>query len=191
MPSEFSLEFGSAMLMVQPLAYPIVSKCQSLLSPICLRFVCKFLRFVALTSAIPCQTLSQNLALRSAGKRRCLEQDMLPVAMKLMEQLGGLVSEFQFLSVLILKCSEYHYHFQIDCGYWPAWIIMKSHSPLGHWNLTGNCVCHLRHWNPQIRTRKNLGQWHLHRSHRRAAKPESVEQHGMLIRVEQILLIKD
>mmetsp|Transcript_4989 Transcript_4989/g.11441 ORF Transcript_4989/g.11441 Transcript_4989/m.11441 type:complete len:665 (+) Transcript_4989:74-2068(+) len=41
MPSEFSLEFGSAMLM--------------------------------------------NLALRSAGKRRCLEQDMLPVAMKLME----------------------------------------------------------------------------------------------------------
>lgn len=42
MPSEFSLEFGSAMLM--------------------------------------------NLALRSAGKRRCLEQqEMLPVAMKLME----------------------------------------------------------------------------------------------------------
>ena len=41
MPSEFSLEFGSAMLM--------------------------------------------NLALRSAGKRRCLEQDILPVAMKLME----------------------------------------------------------------------------------------------------------
>ncbi|CAJ1439330.1 unnamed protein product [Effrenium voratum] len=40
-PSEFSLEFGSAMLM--------------------------------------------NLALRSAGKRKCLEQDMLPVALKLME----------------------------------------------------------------------------------------------------------
>lgn len=36
----------------------------------------------------PCSFRWQNLALRSAGKRRCLEQDMLPVAMKLMEQLG-------------------------------------------------------------------------------------------------------
>lgn len=36
----------------------------------------------------PVRSRWQNLALRSAGKRRCLEQDMLPVAMKLMEQLG-------------------------------------------------------------------------------------------------------
>lgn len=36
----------------------------------------------------PVRSRWQNLALRSAGKRRCLEQDILPVAMKLMEQLG-------------------------------------------------------------------------------------------------------
>lgn len=90
MPSEFSLEFGSAMLMVQPLAS--YGQQMSVTSVSDLSWICLQVSAICGFGAIPCQTLSQNLALRSAGKRRCLEQDMLPVAMKLMEQLGGLVS---------------------------------------------------------------------------------------------------
>ena len=52
----------------------------------------------------------QNLALRSAGKRRCLEQDMLPVAMKLMEHLGSFCRQNTKLPLCVenLQCRKHH-----------------------------------------------------------------------------------
>ena len=67
-PSEFSLEFGSAMLMAPRLHQLALSEALE-----------ELLCFVR-----------QNLALRSTGKRKCLEQDVLPMAMKLMECLASI-----------------------------------------------------------------------------------------------------
>ena len=50
--------------------------------------------------------MRQNLALRSTGKRKCLEQDVLPMAMKLMECLDFNLCNWQCILELERICVE-------------------------------------------------------------------------------------